>query len=405
MTRSRKYGALSVYAPEFDRLIGRLNDRLLERLQAELDPERRALVFGFPQQVASLKELFQGFLQEAFQPNAFEQPMLLRGVYFVSGTQVGTPFDRVMQAMSSMFGIEREAAAGAVSNARSFFLQRLLREVVLGEAALVETDPRTERRRRRVALGVGVAAACIVTGGGAVFGASYFANRALVNQVQAAATDFSTRAGTLQLDRVDDPDLRPVVPLLDELRNLPGGPGGRHPPSLLVSGFGLSQAGKLSSAETEAYRKALGNLLLPRLILRLETQMADHLDDSDFLYEALKVYLMLGHQGPLDRDFVSRWLTLDWKAAYSGGGDAELRDDLADHLRAMLARPFPSIALNGELIRRARESLQKVPVAQRVYALIATSPEARALPPWRAFDAAGPAAGPGVRPPFGKTSD
>jgi type VI secretion system protein ImpL len=241
-------GALSLYAPEFDRLIGRLNDRLLERLQQESDPERRALVFGFPQQVASLKELFQGFLQEAFQPNAFEQPMLLRGVYFVSGTQVGTPFDRVMQAMSSMFGIEREAAAGAVSNARSFFLQRLLREVVLGEAALVETDPRTERRRRRVALGVGVAAACIVTGGGAVFGASYFANRALVNQVQAAATDFSTRAGTLQLDRVDDPDLRPVVPLLDELRNLPGGPGGRHPPSLLVSGFGLSQASKLSSA-------------------------------------------------------------------------------------------------------------------------------------------------------------
>ena len=45
------------YAGEFDGLIGRLDQRLCERLQQEADFQRRALIFGFPQQVASVKEL------------------------------------------------------------------------------------------------------------------------------------------------------------------------------------------------------------------------------------------------------------------------------------------------------------------------------------------------------------
>jgi type VI secretion system protein ImpL len=386
-------GALPQYGAEFDALIGRLNERLLERLQQEADLERRALVFGFPQQVASLKELSELFLQEAFQANAFEQPVLLRGVYFASSTQVGAPFDRVMQVMSSMFGIRPDPASGAVANTRSFFLTRLLREVVFGEAALVGSDPQAERRRRRIAFGVRTVAAVAVLAGGAAFGASFVANRMLVADVEAATVDFTNRAQTLKLERVDDPDLRKVVPLLDHLHDLAGGASGHVPPQALVVSFGLSQAGKLRSQEAVAYRKALGDLLLPRLILRLETQLAQHIDDVDFVQQALKVYLMLGRQGPLDRDLVTRWLTLDWQVVYSGETDVALRMDLDGHLHALLAAPFPSIVLNGNIVRRARDTLQRVPLAQRIYAEVTASPAAKALPEWRASDAAGPSAG------------
>jgi type VI secretion system protein ImpL len=81
---------------EFDFLVRRLNDLLLERLQQELDVERRGLVFGFPSQVALLKEPIQDVLTEIIAASKFDQPPLLRGVYLASSTQAGAPIDRLM---------------------------------------------------------------------------------------------------------------------------------------------------------------------------------------------------------------------------------------------------------------------------------------------------------------------
>ena len=47
-------GTAGLFAGEFRLLVERLNQRLLDRLQAERSPERRALIAGFPAQVASL---------------------------------------------------------------------------------------------------------------------------------------------------------------------------------------------------------------------------------------------------------------------------------------------------------------------------------------------------------------
>ena len=43
-----------------------------------------------------------------------------------------------------------------------------------------------------------------------------------------------------------------------------------------------------------------------RLIFRLEEQLEANRNDPGFVYEALKVYLMLGGQQPVDRDLVRR---------------------------------------------------------------------------------------------------
>src|SRR5262249_2102903 len=54
-------GIIAAYPDEFELLVGRLNDRMMERLQQETDAQRRSLIFGFPQQVASLKEITSNF--------------------------------------------------------------------------------------------------------------------------------------------------------------------------------------------------------------------------------------------------------------------------------------------------------------------------------------------------------
>ena len=55
---------------------------------------------------------------------------------------------------------------------------------------------------------------------------------------------------------------------------------------------------------------------------RLETQLRGNLNRPDFLYEATRVYLMLGNAGPLDVSLVREWMKLDWQTAYPGLGYA-----------------------------------------------------------------------------------
>src|SRR4029434_4032076 len=113
-------------------------------------------------------------------------------------------------------------------------------------------------------------------------------------------------------DPVNDSDLPRLLPLLDAARNLQT--AGGHPPGCLSS-FDLSQAAKLRTGADTVYRHVLGYALLPRLIWRLQAQMRVSFTQHGFLYEATRVYLMLGGQGPLDRPLVKEWMTYDWQAA------------------------------------------------------------------------------------------
>ena len=103
-----KGAAAQAFPEEFDGLIARLNERLLPRLEEERDVRRRAKVFGFPQQMAALREPLSTFVTDVFASTRFDKPLLLRGVYFTSGTQEGTPIDRLLGALGRQFAVAPE---------------------------------------------------------------------------------------------------------------------------------------------------------------------------------------------------------------------------------------------------------------------------------------------------------
>ena len=51
------------------------------------------------------------FVSDVFASTRFDQQILLRGVYFTSGTQEGTPIDRLLGAIGRRFGVAAEAVA------------------------------------------------------------------------------------------------------------------------------------------------------------------------------------------------------------------------------------------------------------------------------------------------------
>ena len=187
-----------------------------------------------------------------------------------------------------------------------------------------------------------------------------------------------------------DTDLPAVVPALNILRDMPVNPvaGPAERPDGL--GWGLYQGEVIGNQAAQAYRAALNEHLLPRLLLRLEEQMQSNINNPELLYEALKVYLMLGLVGPMNADLVTEWLQVDWLLAYPGPRRAQLRDDLSSHLSAMLDQPMDAVALNDDLVKQVQGVLARMPQAQRVYNGIINSQAATQLAQWRLTDVGGP---------------
>jgi type VI secretion system protein ImpL len=388
-------GAVGGFAIEFRALIERLNTRLFDRLQAERSPDRRVLIAGFPAQVASLEAPLAEFLQEAFGGSRLDPAPMLRGFYFTSGTQEGTPFDRLTGILARSFGIDqRRAPTLRPAEGRSYFLTRLVKEVIFGEAMLVSEKPGAARQRLLLRAGGFALPAIALLGAVGLLWHSDTENRRDLDEMNRALAAYTKAAAKLPLDPVADADLPRILPLLDQARALPHGYDSGERGGLSWLEFGLSQQSKLAAGANTIYRHALERVLLPRLIWRLEEQMRGAIDRPDYLYEATRVYLMLGGQGPLDRDFVRLWMSLDWQATYSGAVTAPTRDDLARHLSALLAERLPEIPLDGTLLAKARTTFSRVPLASRVYSRIASSSAAQAVPQWRPADALGPA---GVR--------
>ncbi|TAJ83509.1 type VI secretion system membrane subunit TssM [Reyranella sp.] len=382
-------GPVGQFSEELQLLVERLNERLFDRLQAEQSPDRRALIAGFPAQVASLAQPLQAFLVEAFGGSRLDPAPFLRGVYFTSGTQEGTPIDRLTGLMSRAFGLDqRRAASLKPEHGRGYFLGRLVSKVILGEAMLVSEPPaaRTRRLAVRVASYALIALATLGATGWLIANRSA-GERQIAVMAQALAS-YESIAKETTFSPVNDSDLPRLLPLLDAARNLEkaAGSGGG-----ILANFDLSQAAKLRAGAETVYRHALGYALLPRLIWRLEAQMRGNFTHPDFLYEATRVYLMLGGQGPLDRALVKEWMTYDWQSAYAGAYNAAVLTGLTSHLDALLARPLPTVPLDDALVAQARTAFSRVPLAARVYSRIRPSAAAQALPSWKPSDALGTA--------------
>ena len=391
----REIGAVGGFRTELALLIERLNSRLFERLQAERSPERRGLIAGFPSQFASMETPLVEFLQEAFGGSRLDPAPMLRGVYFTSGTQEGTPIDRLTGVLARAFGIDqRRAPSLRPEQGRSYFLNRLIREVIFGEAMLASDRPGAARRRLLIRGGAfaGIAAVTVVLA--ALLWHARSTNEAQIEELSAALAAYEQTARGLPREPIADADLPRILPVLDQARALPNGYDDRRTYSSWLQ-LGLSQHAKLAAGAEGVYRHALERVLFPRLLWRLESQMHDNFDRPNDLYDITRVYLMLGRAGPLNRDLVRAWMAQDWLNRYPGPINASIREKLIRHLDALLKNPLPTIQLDDALVAAARATFSRVPPAVRAYSLIEPSPAAQSIPPWRPADALG-AGGAGV---------
>ena len=221
---SGEEGRAASFAEELSALVERLNTRLFDRIQAERNPERRSRIAMFPGQILSLQQPLMNFLQAAFGGSRSEPAPLLRGVYITSGTQEGTPIDRLTGVLARAFGVDQARAQSLQpQHGRSYFLERLLKNVIFGEAMLVSAPLGAARRRVAVRVAGFAVAALLVVGAAALLWHIRTTGQREIAAAKAALASYEQVAQPLPLDPVADDDLLRLGPLLDQARTLSRG--------------------------------------------------------------------------------------------------------------------------------------------------------------------------------------
>ena len=382
---------LDEFVGQFDQMVKAQGARQARRLFEEVDQVRRSLILGFPSQLGALRSRFARFVEGAFI--AGDQPSAtLRGFYFTSGVQQGAPLDRILSGVAEVY---HDTSARTSGSGRTYFLNRLLTEVVFPEAGLVQADPAARKRQQRRMMmgvtGVAAAAALVLLG----WGVSFVQNRSFLSELGQASAQAATLTRETGVDLVEvratDPDLEQSLGVLRSLRNLPQGYAAQAAgePGLMRR-LGLFQTSHADQA-VESYRDGLRRIMLPRLLLRIEQYIANNGGDPLALYQPLKVYLMLGGQGPMDAGAVTSWIGADWSNEQFPGADrAPVRKELGEHLDALLedesmasAWPGHKAPLDGTTIAAARAALQTLSLADRAYAVLRQKAISSDGAPWR----------------------
>jgi len=370
-------GPLPVFRELYAGLVRRLDERLLDRLHQEPDIRRRSDAFALPLRVAELEPALADIVDTAFGSEHGEETPRLRGLYLTSAIQ--TDASLALPDPDSGPGGNPETG----SPASTYFLERLLPDVVFPEANLARLDQRVERARRRRALLSAAAALALALAVGGWWLVSARGNAALLERADAGAAAVEAALRPLDtpprsLVRVDDADPAAILPALDSLRALPlafddaqvrDGQmwGGQLWAGPALAG-GLYQGGRIAAPAREAYRRALRSQFLARIALRLEERLRADWALPDQLRQTLRIYRMIGGAEPMEAGALAEWLALDWQRTLPGPANEPLRRALGDHLAALFAVGFapvpPDEALTARVLEVLAQSAPQPPTPQ-----------------------------------------
>jgi type VI secretion system protein ImpL len=348
------------YAGEFDTLIARLNERVVDRMEESRDTRRRTRIFAFPQQMATLREPLTEWVSEVFSSRGFAGQILLRGVYFTSGTQEGTPIDRLLGSIGRRFGAT-DAVMAPQGPGKAYFVETLLRTVMIGESGLAGIDRRLELRKASVQLGAYAATALIATLGVIALTVSYNRNRGYLEE---AAADIDAFEQTQAVNPASP--LGAIVARLDGIRAVIDGSDRYAEATSLPLRWGLYQGRSIGNSARDAYMRELDSVLLPRLAAQIRARVVQYAADPQKLYVYFKGYMMLGEPKHLDRQHLQMLADAEWR---QNPADAALAPALSKHQKALLdtdgtLRPLP---LDPTLVAQSQSSIQQASMAKVLY--------------------------------------
>ena len=366
-----------------------LEERMTPRIAEDVPLEQRAEIFRFPGQLDQLTAPLKVLIEAVFGESRYEDSPWLRGLYFTSATQEGSPIDRMVSGIAASLGLSAplpERRAHGVT--RSFFLRNLLTDLIFPEAGLGRFDPRAEERRRWIWRGTLAGATLTVVVLATLFLFSFLRYNGALGEQERQLANLSARLANVAARQAptDPLDLNLALDAANETVNA----------ATTAEGGALTLLGptaqpELAQVNRIAYDHTLRNILEPRMLALLEATMWRHSRDPEFLLGALKSYQMLTGQAPYDPAFLGVW----WQTVLPEFApiDPFPTDESVDHQLAALVRMAgeeDKFASDPALVSTALESICTIPLAVRAYRNLRSDPSVAGLPDWIPAEKTGP---------------
>lgn len=373
-SQQKDFELLPVFEQEYLLLQERLFDSLPDVLMRLGEEKDKALAYALPQQFANLRVVLGSFLSDVFSNSKFEQRVIPRGVYFTSGTQGGLGFDKVagqLKRYMRLEGIQQHQSMQPGDGGKSFFLRKLLQNVVFQEAGLAGLNLKWEQRKRKIQWTAYAVMGVVLVTAIALWGNSYFKNKQYIAHVEDKIPPLQELSDEIKITQ--EGDVLSALPFLNSTLLLADGPDFSVDDSPWSYHFGLFQGNKLKAAAGSVYQDALKNVLLPQVAKRVESSLRNASPaDLELSYEALRAYLMMYEPSRYDAAYMKTWILADLSKVLPANFTTRQYELLEQHIDnlvgdGVLISPFPK---DEQLITQVRNNLNSISTARRAYSRI-----------------------------------
>ena len=333
--------------------------------------------------MASTRDRLTKFVEVLFQANPYQESPLLRGFYLTSGTQEGTPIDRILGAVGRASGLSDVSLASVLpTESKSYFLKDLFTEIIFPDRQLVTPSSTMYRQRGYLRIGAVVASVLLVLLAIVGLSVSFIGNKLILSEALSSALN-APDAG------LDDSRLEKNVEFIGLL--------GRQFEDILIhqrEGVPLRLAGfyqgpRIHEQVQELYLRQFSRQFLSVMKRDMEGELGQialreggggtgQRNEYDDDYSLLKAYIMLGDPIHLKPSYLNHWLDRYWQDKLKQlVHEREIPQAVQDTVRSQmalysqyLARDAGSrLALNGRLVQEAQQKLRQVPRVQRIYSM------------------------------------
>lgn len=382
-------GAAKRFEGEFDDLAQTLHARAVRTVNGERQPEARRSIFHFPLEFQSLRDPLSDFVSALFQPNAFQETPILRGVYFTSGTQEGSPVDRVVGGMLRAFNIAGGTTGAAVAGRvepKSYFVTDLFRRIVFPDKDFAARTKGELRRQFLNRLAFAIAALALAVLVAMPSSCSYAKNSELLSQTDTVAAEASKTPWSDPNVSVADKakhldDIRDKLKELDDWKENSPPIGYRwgmyvgediHVPlrGVYVGNLQIGFATPTKAHLEEELRVSSGAATLTT-------------DQYNVLFNRLKAYLEACDVDRLEPEWESNAMTDAWARTLGAPTKPEkdiLRNHVSYYFDLMKRKEIPVWTCDVNLMNRSRSFLKRLSGADRDYSALLRDADENVVP-------------------------